>query len=191
MQGRACILTCAATCSHALSLSLSLRLLLLSQPQCINKKLVKVKSALDNVLEERNVLTMMKSNFVTNLKYALQDEDTLFLIMDLMCLTEDTPVIKADGSVVPVGKVVAGDSLCSRGGKTVKVLSNDPAPVSLLYEVGDAGGNDYRVSAEHVLVLRWDRDPWTANAEPSAPGGYRAVKAMWFDVNMNFHERVS
>lgn len=53
--------------------------------QCINKKLVKVKSALDNVLEERNVLTMMKSNFVTNLKYALQDEDTLYLIMDLMC----------------------------------------------------------------------------------------------------------
>jgi len=52
--------------------------------KCINKKLVKVKSALDNVLEERNVLTMMKSNFVTNLKYALQDEDTLFLIMDLM-----------------------------------------------------------------------------------------------------------
>jgi hypothetical protein len=29
--------------------------------KCINKKLVKVKSALDNVLEERNVLTMMKS----------------------------------------------------------------------------------------------------------------------------------
>jgi len=27
---------------------------------------------------------MMKSNFVTNLKYALQDEETLYLIMDLM-----------------------------------------------------------------------------------------------------------
>ena len=52
--------------------------------QCINKKLVKVKSALDNVLEERNVLTMMKSHFVTNLKYGLQDDDTLYLIMDLM-----------------------------------------------------------------------------------------------------------
>lgn len=52
--------------------------------KCINKKLVKVKSALDNVMEERNVLTMLNSNFVTNLKYALQDEDTLYLIMDLM-----------------------------------------------------------------------------------------------------------
>lgn len=52
--------------------------------KCINKKLVKVKSALDNVLEERNVLTMLKSNFVTNLKYALQDEENLYLIMDLM-----------------------------------------------------------------------------------------------------------
>lgn len=52
--------------------------------KCINKKLVKVKSALDNVMEERNVLTMLKSKFVTNLKYALQDEDNLYLIMDLM-----------------------------------------------------------------------------------------------------------
>jgi serine/threonine protein kinase len=52
--------------------------------KCVNKKLVKVKSALDNILEERNVLVMMDSNFVTNLKYALQDEDTLYLIMDLM-----------------------------------------------------------------------------------------------------------
>lgn len=43
-----------------------------------------MKSALDNVLEERNVLTMMKSHFVTNLKYGLQDDDTLYLIMDLM-----------------------------------------------------------------------------------------------------------
>ena len=52
--------------------------------KAINKKLVKVKSALDNVLEERNVLVMMKSEFVTNLKYALQDEETLYLVMDLM-----------------------------------------------------------------------------------------------------------
>ena len=53
--------------------------------KAINKKLVKLKAALDNVLEERNVLTQMRgATFVTNLKYALQDEETLFLIMDLM-----------------------------------------------------------------------------------------------------------
>jgi len=52
--------------------------------KCIDKKLVKVKSALKNVMEERNVLTLLQSKFVTNLKYALQDEDTLYLIMDLM-----------------------------------------------------------------------------------------------------------
>jgi len=52
--------------------------------KCINKKLVKVKSALTNVMEERDVLTMVSSNFVTNLKYALQDEEYLYLIMDLM-----------------------------------------------------------------------------------------------------------
>jgi serine/threonine protein kinase len=52
--------------------------------KCINKKLVKVKTALENVMEERNVLTMMDSPFVTNLKYALMDEENLYLIMDLM-----------------------------------------------------------------------------------------------------------
>lgn len=52
--------------------------------KCVNKKLVKVKNALDNILEERNVLAMMQSSFVTNLKYALQDEDNLYLVMDLM-----------------------------------------------------------------------------------------------------------
>jgi len=52
--------------------------------KCVNKKLVRVKNALDNILEERNVLMMMNSNFVTNLKYALQDDDNLYLIMDLM-----------------------------------------------------------------------------------------------------------
>ena len=30
------------------------------------------------------MLTKMKSKFVTNLKYALQDEETLYLVMDLM-----------------------------------------------------------------------------------------------------------
>lgn len=52
--------------------------------KCINKKLVSVKSALENVLEERNVLSVLKSPFVTNLKYALQDDDELHLVMDLM-----------------------------------------------------------------------------------------------------------
>lgn len=50
----------------------------------VNKKQVKVKNALDNILEERTVLMMMNSNFVTNLKYALQDEESLYFIMDLM-----------------------------------------------------------------------------------------------------------
>lgn len=52
--------------------------------KCMDKRLVKSKNALDNILEERNVLTMLKSKFFTNLKYALQDEDQLVLIMDLM-----------------------------------------------------------------------------------------------------------
>eukprot|EP00457_Paulinella_chromatophora_P002456 gb/GEZN01002461.1/.p1 GENE.gb/GEZN01002461.1/~~gb/GEZN01002461.1/.p1 ORF type:complete len:645 (-),score=124.53 gb/GEZN01002461.1/:421-2355(-) len=52
--------------------------------KCINKKLVKVKSALKNVMAERDVLTQLNSKFITNLKYALQDENTLYIVMDLM-----------------------------------------------------------------------------------------------------------
>ncbi|GAB5358720.1 hypothetical protein AAMO2058_000482900 [Amorphochlora amoebiformis] len=51
----------------------------------INKKRVKSKNALKNVMEERNVLVLIQNNpFITNLKYALQDEDNLYFIMDLM-----------------------------------------------------------------------------------------------------------
>jgi len=50
----------------------------------INKKLVKMKQALDNVMEERNVLALLNSKFVTNVKYALQNEENLYLVMDLM-----------------------------------------------------------------------------------------------------------
>ncbi len=48
--------------------------------KAINKKLVKVKQALQNVMEERDVLTMLDSKFVTNVKYALQDENTLYIM---------------------------------------------------------------------------------------------------------------
>jgi len=52
--------------------------------KCMDKKRVMHKKALKHVLEERNLLAMLNSKFVTNLKYALQDETTLYLIMDLM-----------------------------------------------------------------------------------------------------------
>jgi hypothetical protein len=48
--------------------------------KAINKKLVKMKQALENVMEERNVLTLLDSKFVTNVKYALQDENNLYLM---------------------------------------------------------------------------------------------------------------
>eukprot|EP00471_Norrisiella_sphaerica_P006928 CAMPEP_0184490980 /NCGR_PEP_ID=MMETSP0113_2-20130426/19342_1 /TAXON_ID=91329 /ORGANISM="Norrisiella sphaerica, Strain BC52" /LENGTH=613 /DNA_ID=CAMNT_0026875139 /DNA_START=122 /DNA_END=1963 /DNA_ORIENTATION=+ len=51
----------------------------------INKKIVKAKNALRNVIDERNVLVLIQDNqFVTNLKYALQDDDNLYFVMDLM-----------------------------------------------------------------------------------------------------------
>jgi len=52
--------------------------------KCINKRLVKVKGALANITEERDVLTKLDSQFVTNLKYAFQDETNLYLVMDLL-----------------------------------------------------------------------------------------------------------
>lgn len=43
-----------------------------------------VKNALNNVMDERDVLTMIHSRFVTNIKYSFQDEDYLYIVMDLM-----------------------------------------------------------------------------------------------------------
>ncbi len=39
-----------------------------------------LKSALANLIEERDCLTMVHSSFVTNLKYAFQDEENLYLM---------------------------------------------------------------------------------------------------------------
>mmetsp|Transcript_11510 Transcript_11510/g.28346 ORF Transcript_11510/g.28346 Transcript_11510/m.28346 type:complete len:620 (+) Transcript_11510:133-1992(+) len=51
----------------------------------INKRRVKQKNALKNVMQERNILVLINNSpFITNLKYALQDEQDLYFIMDLM-----------------------------------------------------------------------------------------------------------
>lgn len=50
----------------------------------VNKKLVKAKHALSNIMAEKDVLTMINSPFCTHLKYALQDEENLYLVIDLL-----------------------------------------------------------------------------------------------------------
>lgn len=47
----------------------------------LDKKRLKLKKQERSALEERNVLAELNSKFVTNLKYAFQDQDTLYLIM--------------------------------------------------------------------------------------------------------------
>merc|ERR1719189_165031 len=50
----------------------------------INKKRVQATESLKTVMQERDYLAMMHSKFVTGLKYAIVDEDTLYIILDLM-----------------------------------------------------------------------------------------------------------
>jgi serine/threonine protein kinase len=50
----------------------------------LDKKRLKLKHQELSAVHERNVLSEMHSKFVTNLKYAFHDNDTLFLILDLM-----------------------------------------------------------------------------------------------------------
>merc|ERR1712051_823060 len=48
----------------------------------INKKRVQATERLKTVMQERDYLAMMNSKFVTGLKYAIVDEDTLYIILD-------------------------------------------------------------------------------------------------------------
>ena len=50
----------------------------------INKKQVQVTDSIKSIMKERNFLNRINSDFITTLKYAFQDNDTLYLILDLM-----------------------------------------------------------------------------------------------------------
>lgn len=50
----------------------------------LDKRRLKLKHQETSAVHERNVLAEMHSRFVTNLKYAFQDHDSLYLILDLM-----------------------------------------------------------------------------------------------------------
>lgn len=50
----------------------------------LDKKRLKLKHQERSATEERNILAELNSKFVTNLKYAFQDNEKLYLVMDLM-----------------------------------------------------------------------------------------------------------
>lgn len=52
--------------------------------KCINKRRVMATDSVDNIMSERNILAVMDSDFVCGLKYAVQDADMLYLVMDIM-----------------------------------------------------------------------------------------------------------
>lgn len=48
--------------------------------KCISKRRVMASDSVENILSERNILAAMDSNFVTGLKYSVQDENQLYLV---------------------------------------------------------------------------------------------------------------
>jgi len=52
--------------------------------KCISKKAVMAQNSVDSIMSERNVLAVMDSDFVCCLKYAVQDAENLYLILDLL-----------------------------------------------------------------------------------------------------------
>eukprot|EP01083_Nonionella_stella_P166371 556060_1 len=50
----------------------------------INKKRVSATESAETIMSERNFLSDMDSVFVTTLKYAFMDDQTLYVILDLM-----------------------------------------------------------------------------------------------------------
>jgi len=52
--------------------------------KCIDKKRVMATDSVDTIMAEREFLSMMDSRFVVCLKYAVMNDDCLFLVLDLM-----------------------------------------------------------------------------------------------------------
>jgi len=52
--------------------------------KCIDKRRVMATDSVDTIMYERNFLAVMESNFVVCLKYAVMDDEKLFLVLDLM-----------------------------------------------------------------------------------------------------------
>ena len=50
----------------------------------INKQRCIKQHAVSNILQERRLLEEIDSNFVCNLRYAFQDDENLFMVLDLM-----------------------------------------------------------------------------------------------------------
>lgn len=69
------------------------------------------------------------------------------------CLGHGTPVLLADGSIVPVQDIRAGDALMGPDGKPRTVLSVATGR-EMLYRVTPNKGDPYVVNASHILSLR-------------------------------------
>ena len=68
------------------------------------------------------------------------------------CLGYDTPVLMADGRIVPVQDVRTGDQLMGPDGQPRNVLSTTTGQ-ELLYRVTPMKGDPYVVNASHILSL--------------------------------------
>ncbi len=52
--------------------------------KCMSKKQVKGQDSIENVMMERELMAIVDSRFVVGLRYALQDQEHLYLVLDLM-----------------------------------------------------------------------------------------------------------
>jgi len=50
----------------------------------MSKQRVLAKKSVNSVLNERNLLSTLKHEFIVNMKYAFQDRNNLYLVMDLL-----------------------------------------------------------------------------------------------------------
>ena len=50
----------------------------------MSKQRILAKKSVNSVLNERNLLSKLQSNFIVNMQYAFQDRENLYLVMDLL-----------------------------------------------------------------------------------------------------------
>lgn len=77
-----------------------------------------------------------------------------------LCLSPDTRIAVADGSILTAAKVLVGQQLVGQDGATVKVESVHRGESAIMYEIVHADGGRYRVTPDHLVTLRWSARPY-------------------------------
>lgn len=104
----------------------------------INKEKCMAMNAVENIIQERKLLEAIQNNFVCNLRYAFQDDENLFMVIDLMLGGDLRFHLDRVGTVSePMLQLVIAETACGLAYLHSKnIVHRDLKPDNLLLDEG-------------------------------------------------------